>query len=211
MIEQWILDVLVQSVQRICDTTGIEVARIEGGPAEEKLVSYPASAMMGILDDAGKSKGILILGFPEEHLAATIASYVSEAFGVKAEGSIQETRASSAVKEDSRHLGVREEPPAKESSGSYKYEPPKITKRVRPIYPFSAMRQGLTGKVSVTFLVDTDGHTTNIEAVKAEPENVLVTFAEAAEKAIAKWRFKPGTRSGEPVKVPARIRGGFEI
>ena len=69
----------------------------------------------------------------------------------------------------------------------------------------------MTGRVSVTFLVDTDGHATNIEAVKAEPESVLVTFAEAAEKAIAKWRFKPGTRSGEavPVKVVGAIR--FEI
>jgi bla regulator protein BlaR1 len=117
-----------------------------------------------------------------------------------------------AVKENPGHLGVGEDPSGKESSDSFEFdEPPRILSRGPVNYPFHAKRLRLTGRVSVSFLVDTDGYATNIEAVKAEPENVLVTFAEAAEKAIAKCRFKPGTYEGEPVpvKVVAPIR--FEI
>jgi bla regulator protein BlaR1 len=133
-------------------------------------------------------------------------------YSTKAERITEETSVSSAVKEDPSHLGDREEPSDKESSGSFEFdEPPRILSKSPVKYPFHAKRLGLTGKVSVRFLVDTDGHATNIEAVKAEPENVLVTFADAAEKTIAKCCFKPGTCAGEPVpvKVVAPIR--FEI
>jgi outer membrane biosynthesis protein TonB len=63
----------------------------------------------------------------------------------------------------------------------------------------------------VSFLVDTDSHATNIEAVKDEPKNVLVIFAEAAKNAIAKWHFKPGTSAGEPVSVMVVAPIRFEI
>jgi bla regulator protein BlaR1 len=133
-------------------------------------------------------------------------------YSYEVERSTEETRASSAVKEDPGHSGFEEEPSGKESSDSFEFdEPPRILSRGPVSYPFRAKRLGLTGKVSVSFLVDTNGHATNIEAVKAEPENVLLTFAGAAEEAIAKCRFKPGTSAGEPVpvKVVAPIR--FEI
>jgi len=63
----------------------------------------------------------------------------------------------------------------------------------------------------VSFWVDTNGNTTNIEAVKAEPANVLVTFAGAAEKVIAKSRFRPGTSAGEPVPVKVIKPIKFEL
>jgi TonB family protein len=124
----------------------------------------------------------------------------------------EKTRASSAVEKNPNHLVAREKPSGKESSGSFRVdEPPKRLSKGQVNYPFRAKRLGLTGKVSVSFLVDTDGQATNIEAVKAEPENVLVTFAEAAEKAIAKSRFRPGTSAGEPVPVKAMAQIIFEI
>ncbi len=117
--------------------------------------------------------------------------------------STEETKVSSTFKE---------EPHVKESPDSFKFdEPPETLSRGAVTYPIRAKRLGLTGKVFVSFLVDTGGHPTDIKAVKAEPANVLVTFAGAAEKAIAKFRFKPGSNAGEPVpvKVMAPIR--FEI
>ena len=124
----------------------------------------------------------------------------------------EETIASSAVKEDPGHLGSGEELSGKEASASIRIdEPPRRLSQGKVNYPSRAKRLGLTGKVSVSFLVDTDGQAANIEAVKAEPANVLVTFAGAAEKMIAKSRFKPGTSAGKPVPVKVMVPVIFEI
>jgi len=128
------------------------------------------------------------------------------------EQSAEQTKASSAAPEDSSHLGVGEEPFGNESTDSFKVDqPPRMLSSGPVNYPFHAKRLRLTGKVSVSFLVGTDGQATNIEAVEAEPENVLVTFAGAAEKAIARSRFRPGTSAGEPVPVKVVLPVRFEI
>lgn len=169
----------------------------------EAMNAYLAALFRDHKNERGPATSLLYFLERNEHAT----SYSHEV-----EGSTEETRASSAVKEDSGYLGVGEEPSGKEPSDPFEFdEPPKILSKGTVNYPFYAKRLGLTGKVSVSFLVGTDGHPTNIEAVKAEPANILMTFAETAEKAIAKCRFKPGTSAGEPVqvKVVAPIR--FEI
>jgi len=169
----------------------------------EIMNAYLAALPRGQKNEHGPTTSLLYYMEGSEH--ATLRSH-------EVERSTEETRASSAIKEDPGHFGVGEDQPIKESSDSFNFdEPPRILSIGSVNYPFHAKRLGVTGKVSVSFLVDTDGHPMNIEAVKAEPANVLVTFAEAAEKAIAKCRFKPGTSAGEPVpvKVMAPIR--FEI
>lgn len=178
------------SAEKSDSSIGVMNAYLAALPRDHKNERGPTTSLLYFLEGS-------------EH--ATLHSY-------EVEQSTEETRASSGVKEDPGHLGSREEPSGKESSDSIKFdEPPRILSRGPVNYPFRAKRLGLTGKVSVSFLVDKDGHATNIEAVKAEPANVLLTFAGAAEKAIAKCRFKPGTSAGEPVpvKVVAPIR--FEI
>jgi bla regulator protein BlaR1 len=133
-------------------------------------------------------------------------------FSHEVEESIEEAGTSSAVQEDPSHLGVGEEPSGKKASSSIRIdEPPKVLSEGEVKYPFRAKRLGLTGKVSVSFWVNTDGQATNIKAVKAEPENALVTFAGAAEEVIANSRFKPGISAGEPVPVKVRKEIRFEI
>ena len=169
----------------------------------EAMNAYLAALPRDHENERGPNTSLLYFLERSEH--ATLYSH-------EVEQSTEETRASSAVKEDPGHFGVWEEPSGKKPSDPFEFdEPPRILSKGTVTYPSHAKRLGLTGKVSVSFLVDTDGHATNIEAVKAEPANVLVTFAEAAEKAIAKCRFKPGTSAGEsvPVKVLAPVR--FEI
>ncbi len=136
----------------------------------------------------------------------------STLYSQEAERITEDTRISSAVKEDPIQLGIEKKQSGKETSDSFKFdEPPKILSKGSVNYPFRAKRLGLSGKVSVSFLVDTNGHATNIEAVKAEPANVLMIFAGAAEKGIAKFRFKPGTSEGEPVPVKVEASVIFKI
>lgn len=74
--------------------------------------------------------------------------------------------------------------------------PPMPVRRVRPVYPFKARRQGITGRVTVRFLVNSTGMVENISILSSEPEGV---FDQAVKDCITKWRFKPGIYQAKPV------------
>jgi protein TonB len=87
-------------------------------------------------------------------------------------------------------------------------KPPRIVRKINPVYPFGAKRQGLTGKVLVRCLVGVDGKASNFKVVKSEPKDV---FDEAAVAAVLKWRFKPGILGGEAVPTWVKIPIIFEL
>ncbi|MCL5128811.1 MULTISPECIES: energy transducer TonB [unclassified Algibacter] len=64
-------------------------------------------------------------------------------------------------------------------------------------YPQTALDMGIQGRVSVVFIIDTDGNTTNIRS--RGPDKVL---EKEAERIIGKLpKMKPGKQRGKPVKV----------
>ncbi len=79
--------------------------------------------------------------------------------------------------------------------------PPRVIHAPPVIYPFSAMSKGLKGRVFVSIRVGVDGKATNIKAKRAEPPEVLDAFRDAAEEAVAKYRFEPARLGGEAVPV----------
>lgn len=85
---------------------------------------------------------------------------------------------------------------------------PKPTNRLSPIYPFRARRQKVEGAVTVEFTIDTDGRTSDLRIIEAEPAN---TFDEAALRAIRKWRFKPGRKNGKAVVTRVQQTITFEL
>jgi protein TonB len=64
-------------------------------------------------------------------------------------------------------------------------------------YPKAALDMGIQGRVSVIFIIDSKGHTTNIRS--RGPDKILET---EAERIIGKLpTMKPGKQRGKPVKV----------
>ncbi len=90
-------------------------------------------------------------------------------------------------------------------------KPPRYLRKVDPIYPFSAKRQGLKGWVMIKCLVGKDGLATKIRAVDAEPKDVLDVFGPACVEAVKKYRFSPGEIGGEPVPTKVAFRIIFEL
>ena len=90
-------------------------------------------------------------------------------------------------------------------------KPPRYLRKVDPIYPFSAKRQGLKGWVMIKCLVGKDGLATKIRAVDAEPKDVLDVFGPACVAAVKKYRFTPGEIGGEPVPTKVAFRIIFEL
>ena len=86
--------------------------------------------------------------------------------------------------------------------------PPIPVHRARPIYPFKARRKGITGKVTVRFLVTSTGMVDKISIVEARPEK---TFDQSVRDCIAKWRFKPGIFEGNPVATWVVLPISFKL
>ena len=70
---------------------------------------------------------------------------------------------------------------------------PNVVSSAQPEYPRDALRDGVSGEVTVAFTVNADGSVGAANVVSSNPRNV---FDRAAVAAIKKWRFEA---PGEPV------------
>jgi periplasmic protein TonB len=87
----------------------------------------------------------------------------------------------------------------------------RMLKRVRyvpPEYPQKALEKGTAGSVTVDFVVDAKGETTNLQVTQSEPAGV---FDKAALNAVRRWRYTPPVVDGAPVEVPTRAVIRFEV
>ena len=83
---------------------------------------------------------------------------------------------------------------------------PEILNKVDPYYPELARKQGISGVVLVNVLIDTNG---NVE--KAEIFKSIKGLDQAALEAARKFKFTPGTKSDQPVKVKMQIPFKFHL
>jgi protein TonB len=84
-------------------------------------------------------------------------------------------------------------------------------KRVRytaPEYPERALSQRISGSVTVEFIVNTSGETSDVRVVQAEPAG---TFDRSAIAAVKRWRYEPLVVDGVPKEVPARTTIRFNL
>ena len=87
-------------------------------------------------------------------------------------------------------------------------QPPRPLVKVPPFYPLSARAKGIEGKVELVFVVQADGAVSDVEVTDAFSGRI---FVEAALRAVKQWRFKPGTKDGEPVATRVRLPLCFKL
>lgn len=75
-------------------------------------------------------------------------------------------------------------------------------------YPKKALKNGVSGKVFVQFVIDKTGKVTNVVAVRGV-EKSLDKEAVRVIKSMPKW--KPGMKDGQPVKVKYTIPINFKL
>ena len=86
---------------------------------------------------------------------------------------------------------------------------PRVLNEVRPQYTSDAMRAKVQGTVLLECVVRPDGTVSDVQVVRSlDP-----TFGLDQEAIIAakQWRFRPGTRLGEPVSVHITIELTFTL
>jgi len=72
----------------------------------------------------------------------------------------------------------------------------RVVRKVDPEYPATAKRMNLGGTVRVIAVVASDGNVKKVETVGGSP-----LFVEAAETAVAKWKYAPGAETRETVEL----------
>ncbi len=80
------------------------------------------------------------------------------------------------------------------------------THYVAPAYPQRALARGLSGEVTVQYVVDTQGRTRQLQVINSRPGAI---FTRAALRAIRHWRYARPEFRGRPVSVPVRTEIRF--
>jgi TonB family protein len=75
-----------------------------------------------------------------------------------------------------------------------------------PKYPPFAVKAGATGAVTISFLVDTDGHASKVRVDRSSGDTVAHKLLDVTAAAgVSKCQFKPGTVNGKPVASWAKV------
>ena len=86
-------------------------------------------------------------------------------------------------------------------------EAPVPTRTAAPAYPYELKREGVAGMVSVSITVDENGNVISPVVKKS----TRLEFEKPALDAVAKWKFKPAKKNGQPVAVKVTIPMKFSI
>jgi protein TonB len=86
--------------------------------------------------------------------------------------------------------------------------PPQPTRKFPPTYPSSLLSKGIGGRVLVSCTIDPSGKViaTSIKSSSGHPD-----LDKAAINAVNRWKFKPGTKGGKPIKSIAVVPFNFEV
>jgi protein TonB len=86
---------------------------------------------------------------------------------------------------------------------------PILVREVKPAYTSDAMRARLQGSVFLQCLVRPDGSVGDVKIIRSLDSTFGLDLE--AIKAARQWRFRPGTRLGEPVPVLVTIQLEFSL
>lgn len=84
---------------------------------------------------------------------------------------------------------------------------PVAIQRGEPNYTDTARKARVAGTVVVEAIIDKQGNVDNVKVIKGLP----MGLSEEAEKAVRKWRFKPGTLNGVPVDTIFNLTVTFQL
>ena len=84
---------------------------------------------------------------------------------------------------------------------------PSVLSKVDPEYSEEARKAKYSGAVMLSIVVNTDGRADSIKVIKS----LGMGLDEKAIEAVERWRFRPGTKDGAPVRVRAQIEVNFRL
>lgn len=87
-----------------------------------------------------------------------------------------------------------------------KVQAPKLIQEVQPAYPPLAKQARIQGDVVIDSVIDTQGRVTQMKVMSGSP-----LLVEAAEQALAQWKYQPTLLNGQPVAVDMLVTLHFQL
>jgi protein TonB len=78
-----------------------------------------------------------------------------------------------------------------------------------PTYPRDALREGITGTVTLQVLVDVDGRPLDVQVARSSGNRSLDRVAR--EQVLKRWRFRPAMQDGHPVQAIGLVPIDFRL
>lgn len=91
-------------------------------------------------------------------------------------------------------------------SSSNAIAPPRLVKRVEPIYPLQAQAAAVGGTVTLRVKIQIDGRPL-IEAVVSGDDRLV----QSAKDAVAQWHFEPASLNDKPIEVEMNVEVTFVV
>jgi periplasmic protein TonB len=86
-------------------------------------------------------------------------------------------------------------------------EPPAARFQAQPVYPHGLRRDGVSGSVVLSFVVDSSGSVRDVAVVRSTHPD----FEAPAIQAVSKWKFRPGRKASRPVNTRMQVPMVFSI
>lgn len=86
---------------------------------------------------------------------------------------------------------------------NFKFVPPRLVKKVDPLYPPEAAAHHISGIVRIYFVIGADGIVYNAHAISGDGLSDDQSLRKAAEDAVIQWRYTPATVDGKPAESNA--------
>lgn len=84
----------------------------------------------------------------------------------------------------------------------------KVVSMVRPAYPDSAKKAGISGAVLLDAVIGRDGSVVSLRPAGSDADPALV---QSAMEAVSKWRYEPTYLNGEPVPVSTAVTVNYTL
>jgi len=86
-------------------------------------------------------------------------------------------------------------------------KPPKLIKKVDPVYPEEARKQGISGQVFLSVRSDEQGNIVRVKIVKS-PHELL---SQASVEAVKQWKYEPMLIKGKPIPIIFTVTMTFKL
>ena len=86
---------------------------------------------------------------------------------------------------------------------------PVVVADVKPLYTAQAMRARIAGIVEVAAIVEKDGTVGEVRVIRSLDKELGLDAQ--AVNAVKGWKFRPGQKDGEPVRVMVKIEMTFTL
>jgi protein TonB len=77
----------------------------------------------------------------------------------------------------------------------------------RPDYPVDMRRENISGSATVRFIITHDGRIIDVTVIQASHPS----FGDAASRAVARWKYEPAVKDGQPIACYLSVPVVFDI